>query len=77
MRALRVIIKDRAFQKAMTWRVIALIALMGVTFWATGSLAITGKIGVVDAIFKTFLYWLHEKAWERVDKPSVGPPPTD
>jgi adenylylsulfate kinase len=67
MRKIKEFFKSRAVQKSLTWRLIALIIVVGVALVYTGSIEIAGAIGFFDAVVKTFLYWLHEKAWERVD----------
>ncbi|MHA2135717.1 MAG: DUF2061 domain-containing protein [Candidatus Thorarchaeota archaeon] len=72
IRTLKGFLTSRAFKKALTWRLVALTTLMTITYVMTGSLIFAGSIGVADTVFKTILYWVHEKLWEKVDDGDSG-----
>jgi uncharacterized membrane protein len=65
------ILKTKSVKKTISWRVIALILTVITAWLVTGSIAIAGSIGGIDAIFKTICYWVHEEAWERIEKKDV------
>lgn len=58
----------RSIVKALTWRVIATSTTMALAYAATGDLKTAGAIGAADVVIKLFFYYLHERAWGRVEK---------
>ena len=52
--------------KAVTWRVIATITTMFLVYFFTGELDLSLGIGFFDVLTKLALYFLHERAWDRV-----------
>jgi uncharacterized membrane protein len=67
----------RSFAKAFSWRLFASLDTTILALIFTGSLRMAISIGGAEVITKIFLYYLHERAWERVaiGKPSVALPP--
>ena len=57
--------KSRSVIKAVTYRVSATLATIGLAYVFTGSLEIAGKIGVLDFIIKFTIYYLNERIWSR------------
>ncbi len=57
---------SRSLVKAITWRIIASITTFILAFVITGHLALSAGIGIGDVIAKFILYFLHERAWDRV-----------
>ena len=57
--------KRRTIAKALTWRVVATLTTMTVSFVLTGSFHIALSIGIVDTIIKLGAYYIHERAWSK------------
>lgn len=58
--------EQRALAKTVTWRILAVTGTIIVALIFTGSVQISIGIGTVEAILKTILYYLHERAWDKV-----------
>ncbi len=56
----------RSFSKAITWRIIASITTFTLVLIFTGELVLSLGIGIGDIIIKFILYFLHERAWDRI-----------
>ena len=56
----------RALAKTVTWRILAVIETIVVALIFTRSIEISLGIGTVEVILKTIMYYLHERAWDRV-----------
>jgi uncharacterized membrane protein len=50
----------------MTWRIFAVLGTIVVALIFTRSIEISLGIGTVEVILKTIMYYLHERAWDRV-----------
>lgn len=59
-------IRKRSIVKAIAWRVIATTTTMTIVFIITGRLDWAGTIGALDLTIKLILYYLHERAWDKV-----------
>ena len=59
--------KLRSLIKSLTYRIIAFIVLMIITWYATGDLVQTTFISVTFHTIQLFLYYIHERLWERVN----------
>lgn len=55
----------RHLSKAITWRIVAFIALAVLSFIVTGSLTFAASIALVDSIVKFLLYIVHEWGWSK------------
>lgn len=53
----------RAVLKALSWRAIAALDTMFVSWFISGSLALAAGIMGMEAVTKVFIYYAHEKAW--------------
>ena len=53
----------RSAVKAFSWRVIGSLDTTIISFFQTGDLTISLKIGSTDFLSKILLYYLHERAW--------------
>lgn len=59
--------RKRHIAKTITWRIVGTLDTMTLA-WVISGNPLTGlKIGAVEAITKMILYYLHERAWYRVD----------
>lgn len=56
----------RSVAKAITWRITGTLDTFIIAWLVTGSAAIGAAIGGIEALTKTFLYYGHERIWERV-----------
>ena len=52
--------------KTVTWRIVATITTVIISYLVTGSLAIGATIGGIEAVTKMVLYYAHERAWARL-----------
>jgi len=58
--------RARSLIKSITYRIIAFIVLMIITWYATGDLVQTTFISVTFHTIQISLYYVHERLWERV-----------
>lgn len=56
----------RSLLKAISWRVIATLTTMLITWWVTGSLNAAMLVGSVEFFAKFVIYYLHERIWLRI-----------
>ena len=57
---------SRSGAKAITWRAIATTTTMTLVYVFTGEADLSLGIGLLDVLTKLALYFLHERAWDRV-----------
>ena len=64
---------SRSLVKAISWRATGNLDTIVVSFVITGRLKLALSIGFVELFTKIFLYYVHERAWNRVSfgKPRV------
>jgi uncharacterized membrane protein len=58
--------KRRSFAKALSWRVFATIITGSVAYVMTGKAGVALQIGLIDTFIKVFVYFAHERLWQRV-----------
>jgi uncharacterized membrane protein len=56
----------RSLLKAMTYRITGTIATASITFAVTGEWRAALAVGGIEPIVKIGIYYLHERAWQRV-----------
>jgi len=56
----------RSLAKAISWRVTGSIDTMLLSWLFTSDLKIAAAIGLTEVATKMFLYYLHERAWNRI-----------
>jgi uncharacterized membrane protein len=59
--------RKRSLLKTVSWRVIATLGTVILVYVFTTELTISLGVGTADAVLKTILYYLHERAWSRTD----------
>jgi len=59
--------KKLSLIKSVTYRIIAFLILMIITWYATNNLVQTTFISVTFQTIQLFLYYIHERLWERVN----------
>lgn len=57
----------RSVVKAISWRTVGTIDTMIVSYFITGNLVMAVSIGSIEVITKMFLYYLHERAWDKTN----------
>ncbi len=55
----------RSILKAVTWRVLATLVTILVVYFVTKKVALALGVGFVDAAIKMFVYYAHERVWDR------------
>ena len=58
--------KSRSVVKSISWRIIASCDTILISYLITGSIAIAASIGSIEVLTKMFLYYFHERAWDRI-----------
>lgn len=56
----------RSIVKAVSWRVVGTIDTMMIAWLVTGKLGFAVTIGGVELFTKMILYYLHERAWNKI-----------
>jgi uncharacterized membrane protein len=55
----------RSILKALTWRVLATMVTILVVYFLTKKVALSLGAGFIDATIKVFIYYAHERVWDR------------
>lgn len=58
---------SRSLLKAISWRVLGSIDTFVLSYIFTANVKAAGAIASTEVITKMILYYLHERAWARVD----------
>jgi uncharacterized membrane protein len=56
----------RSLAKAVSWRVTGSVDTLILSWFFTGDIAIAAAIGSTEVVTKMLLYYVHERAWNRV-----------
>lgn len=56
----------RSFVKGVSWRTLGTIDTILLSFIVTGHIANSIKIGFTEIFTKIFLYYLHERIWDKI-----------
>lgn len=56
----------RSVAKAVSWRVTGTVDTIVISWLITGHIKVAISIGFVEVFTKMFLYYLHERVWNRV-----------
>ena len=64
----------RSVVKAVSYRVIGTINTCLVALLLTGSMHMAARIGMLDLVVKTIVFYLHERLWNRVSFGKRRPP---
>jgi len=59
--------KLRSLIKSVTYRIIAFVVLMAITWYTTNNLVQTTFISVTFHTIQLFVYYIHERLWERIN----------
>ncbi|NDP20968.1 MAG: DUF2061 domain-containing protein [Paludibacter sp.] len=67
----------RSIIKAASWRVIGTIDTIAISFIITGNIKFAVSIGGVELFTKMFLYYLHERGWNKISFGKIEQKPND
>lgn len=56
----------RSAVKTISWRITGSTATFLIAYLMTGNFAVAGVIGVTQMITNTILYYIHERAWNKI-----------
>lgn len=56
----------RSLAKAISWRVTGTVDTFIISFFITGEFTLAGAIALTEVITKVFLYWAHERVWNKI-----------
>jgi len=67
--------KKRSIAKAISWRITGTIDTFVISFIITGKLIYASTISLTEIVTKIFLYYIHERAWNKINwgKPKHEP----
>ncbi|HWN96766.1 MAG TPA: DUF2061 domain-containing protein [Methylomirabilota bacterium] len=57
---------NRSVLKAISWRAVGTVDTMVISFLVTGKIKMAVSIGFVELFTKIFLYYVHERVWNRI-----------
>ena len=57
---------DRSLVKAITWRLTGSLDTFIISWIITGHVGLASGIAVTELVTKVFLYWAHERIWNRI-----------
>jgi len=57
---------NRSLAKTISWRIIATLDTFIISFFITKELKIAGIIATLEVLTKTFLYFFHERMWNKI-----------
>ena len=66
--------KRRSLIKALSWRFLATTITSAVAYALTGKGSFALQIGLIDTAIKIFVYFGHERVWQRIPYGRVEAP---
>jgi uncharacterized membrane protein len=60
--------------KTVSFAVVHFSVAFGVGYVMTGSVLVGGAIALVEPFVNTIAYHIHEKVWQRIQRPRRNPP---
>ena len=66
--------RRRSVVKAVSWRIFAAVITSTIVLAMTGQLDFAAKIGAIDTTVKLFIYFLHERVWNKINYGRVPAP---
>ncbi|MBR9921802.1 MAG: DUF2061 domain-containing protein [Bacteroidetes bacterium] len=61
----------RSILKTITWRILATSTTVTIAYFITGTIEAALTIGGIEFFAKIIIYYLHERAWQKVPRGSV------
>jgi len=59
--------KSRSIGKSISWRILASCDTVLISYFITGSILIAASIGSIEILTKMFLYYFHERVWDKFE----------
>lgn len=56
----------RSLVKTISWRITGSTATFLIAYVLTGNFAVAGVIGLTQMVSNTILYYIHERAWNKI-----------
>ena len=56
----------RSIAKTVSWRITGSTATFAISYLVLGDIAISSTIAVIQLIFNTVLYFIHERIWNKI-----------
>lgn len=56
----------RSIVKTISWRTLGTLDTIIISYFITGNLVMAASIGSIEVITKMFLYYFHERAWNKI-----------
>ena len=56
----------RSLVKTISWRITGSLATMLITYIVVGDLTVAGSVAVIQMVFNTLLYFIHERIWNKI-----------
>lgn len=57
----------RSVAKAVSWRIIGTLDTLLISYLLTGEVVVAASIASIDFVTKMFLYFFHERLWNRIN----------
>lgn len=57
----------RSVAKAISWRIIGTLDTLLISYILTGKVVIAASIASIDFVTKMFLYFFHERIWNKIN----------
>lgn len=57
----------RSLLKTVSWRVTGSLSTAIIAWLVIGDVAVAGALALIQAMANSVLYYLHERAWNRID----------
>jgi len=67
----------RSVVKAISWRTVGTVDTIIVSYFVTGNLVMAASIGTIEVITKIFIYYCHERIWNRLPFGKIKPTKDD
>ena len=64
----------RSVVKALSWRIVGTLDTIVVSYLVTGRIKLALSIGAVELFTKVALYYVHERAWNKIPLGRYGLP---
>lgn len=72
--------KEKAYRsvvKTISWRTIGTLDTVIISYFITGDLKMAASIGSIELFTKMFLYYFHERAWNKISFGKIKPTNND
>ncbi len=56
----------RSLVKGISWRAVGTLDTMIISYIITGNIRYAAFIGSTEAMTKVFLFWAHERVWQKI-----------